>query len=71
MPSEDVAAILFEPIQGEGGYVVPPAEFFQKLKKIADKYGILLIDDEVQSGIGRTGKSFAIQALGHGTRYNL
>lgn len=61
MPPEDVAAVLFESIQGEGGYVVPPAEFFQKLKKIADKYGILLIDDEVQSGIGRTGKWFAIE----------
>jgi 4-aminobutyrate aminotransferase len=63
-PPEDVAAILFEPIQGEGGYVVPPPEYFQKLKKIADKYGILLIDDEVQSGIGRTGKWFAIEHWG-------
>jgi 4-aminobutyrate aminotransferase len=64
MPPEDVAAILFEPIQGEGGYVVPPPEFFQKLKKIADEYGLLLIDDEVQSGIGRTGKWFAIEHWG-------
>lgn len=64
MPPEDVAAILFEPIQGEGGYVVPPLEFFQKLKKIADEYKILLIDDEVQSGIGRTGKWFAIEHWG-------
>jgi 4-aminobutyrate aminotransferase len=64
MPPEDVAAILFEPIQGEGGYVVPPPEFFQKLKKIADEYDILLIDDEVQSGIGRTGKWFAIEHWG-------
>jgi 4-aminobutyrate aminotransferase len=61
MPPEDVAAILFEPIQGEGGYVVPPAEFFPKLKKVADKNGILLIDDEVQSGMGRTGKWFAVE----------
>ena len=60
-PPEDVAAIVFEPIQGEGGYVVPPPEYFQKLKKIADKYGLLLIDDEVQSGIGRTGKWFAVE----------
>ena len=60
-PPEDVAAIVFEPIQGEGGYVVPPPEYFQRLKKLADKYGILLIDDEVQSGIGRTGKWFAIE----------
>jgi 4-aminobutyrate aminotransferase len=64
MPPEDVAAILFEPIQGEGGYIVPPPEFFQKLKKIANEYGILLIDDEVQSGIGRTGKWFAIEHWG-------
>jgi len=61
MPPEDVAAILFEPIQGEGGYVVPPPEFFAKLRKIADNYDLLLIDDEVQSGIGRTGKWFAIE----------
>lgn len=61
MPAEDVAAILFEPIQGEGGYVVPPPEFFPRLKKLADKYRLLLIDDEVQSGIGRTGKWFAIE----------
>jgi 4-aminobutyrate aminotransferase len=61
MPPEDVAAILFESIQGEGGYVVPPPEFFPILKKIADKYGLLLIDDEVQSGMGRTGKWFAIE----------
>ncbi len=60
-PPEDVAAIMFEPIQGEGGYVAPPPEFFPKLKKLADKYGLLLIDDEVQSGIGRTGKWFAIE----------
>jgi 4-aminobutyrate aminotransferase len=64
MPTEDVAAILFEPIQGEGGYVVPPSEFFQRIKKISDKYHILLIDDEVQSGIGRTGKWFAIEHWG-------
>jgi 4-aminobutyrate aminotransferase len=61
LPPEDVAAMLFEPIQGEGGYVVPPPEYFQKLKKLADKYGLLLIADEVQSGIGRTGKWFAIE----------
>ena len=60
-PPEDVAAMLFEPIQGEGGYVVPPPEYFQRLKKLADKYGLLIIDDEVQSGIGRTGKWFAIE----------
>jgi 4-aminobutyrate aminotransferase len=60
-PPEDVAALIFEPIQGEGGYVVPPPEYFQRLKKLADKYGLLTIADEVQSGIGRTGKWFAIE----------
>ncbi|MGD8565096.1 MAG: acetyl ornithine aminotransferase family protein [Candidatus Bathyarchaeota archaeon] len=60
-PTEDVAAILFEPIQGEGGYVVPPPDYFQRLKRLANKYDILLIADEVQSGIGRTGKWFAIE----------
>jgi 4-aminobutyrate aminotransferase len=60
-PPEDVVAILFEPIQGEGGYVVPPPEYFKLLKKLADKYGLLLIDDEVQAGMGRTGKWFAIE----------
>ena len=64
VPPEDTAAILLEPIQGEGGYVVPPPEYFQRLKKIADKYGLLLIDDEVQSGMGRTGKWFAIEHWG-------
>ncbi|MCK4439760.1 acetyl ornithine aminotransferase family protein [Candidatus Bathyarchaeota archaeon] len=64
VPPEEVAAILFEPIQGEGGYVVPPPEYFQRLKKLADKYGILLIDDEVQAGTGRTGKWFAIEHWG-------
>jgi 4-aminobutyrate aminotransferase len=61
VPQEEVAAILFEPIQGEGGYIVPPPDYFQKIKKLADKHGFLLIDDEVQSGIGRTGKWFAIE----------
>lgn len=61
VPPEDTAAILYEPIQGEGGYVVPPPEYPQRLKKLADKYGLLLIDDEVQAGMGRTGKWFAIE----------
>jgi 4-aminobutyrate aminotransferase len=61
MPPEDVAAIVFEPIQGEGGYVVPPAEYFPRLKKLADKNDLLTIADEVQSGIARTGKWFAIE----------
>lgn len=57
----DVAAIVVEPIQGEGGYVVPPAGFLQTLRALCDKHGILLIMDEVQSGIGRTGKMFACE----------
>lgn len=61
VPPEEVGAIVFEPIQGEGGYVVPPKEFFKELKKLADKYGILLADDEVQMGVGRTGKFWAIE----------
>lgn len=60
-PPEDVAAVLVEPIQGEGGYIVPPDSFFPRLRKLCDKYGILLIVDEVQAGMGRTGKMFAIQ----------
>lgn len=61
VPPEEVAGIVFEPIQGEGGYIVPPPEYFQHLKKLADKYGLLLIADEVQSGMGRTGRWFAIE----------
>jgi 4-aminobutyrate aminotransferase len=61
VPAEEVAAIFVEPIQGEGGYIVPPPEFHQKLYKIAKKYGILYVVDEVQSGMGRTGKMFAME----------
>ncbi|MBM3262094.1 MAG: acetyl ornithine aminotransferase family protein [candidate division Zixibacteria bacterium] len=61
---EEVAAILVEPIQGEGGYVVPPPEYHQALKEVADRHGILLIADEVQCGIGRTGTMFAIEHWG-------
>jgi len=61
VPPEEVAGILFEPIQGEGGYVVPPPEYLQRLKRIADKYGLLMIDDEIQAGVGRTGRWFAIE----------
>jgi 4-aminobutyrate aminotransferase len=56
---EDVSLIMVEPIQGEGGYIVPPPEFLPALRKIADKYGIILIFDEIQSGLGRTGRWFA------------
>lgn len=61
LPPDEVAAILVEPIQGEGGYIVPPPNFFLRLRSLCDKYGILLIVDEVQAGMGRTGKWWAIQ----------
>jgi 4-aminobutyrate aminotransferase len=61
---EEVAAIVFEPIQGEGGYIVPPPEFFEELKRLSRQHGILLIADEVQSGMGRTGKMFAVEHFG-------
>lgn len=61
---EQVAAFLVEPVQGEGGYVPPPPSFLKKLRAVADKYGILLIIDEVQTGFGRTGKMFAIEHFG-------
>ncbi|MEW6673420.1 MAG: acetyl ornithine aminotransferase family protein [Thermodesulfobacteriota bacterium] len=64
LPPEEVAAIFVEPIQGEGGYIVPPPEFHQKLYQIAQKYGILYVADEVQSGMGRTGKMFAMDHFG-------
>lgn len=64
IPPEEVAAIFVEPIQGEGGYIVPPPEFHKELKKIAEKYGILFVADEVQSGMGRTGKMFAMEHFG-------
>ena len=61
VPPTEVAAIIVEPIQGEGGYVVPEDGFLQGLRRICDEHGILLIADEVQSGAGRTGKMWAIQ----------
>jgi 4-aminobutyrate aminotransferase len=61
---DEVAAIIVEPIQGEGGYVVPPASFFARLRELTRKHGILLIADEVQSGMGRTGKMFGIEHFG-------
>jgi 4-aminobutyrate aminotransferase len=59
-----VAAIIVEPIQGEGGYIVPPVEFHQELRRVCNQHGILLIADEVQSGMGRTGKMFAMEHFG-------
>jgi 4-aminobutyrate aminotransferase len=61
VPPEEVAAIFVEPVQGEGGYIVPPPGFLPALRKLCDKYGILLVDDEVQAGMGRTGRMFAIE----------
>jgi 4-aminobutyrate aminotransferase len=60
LPANEVAAIIVEPIQGEGGYIVPEDGFLQRIREICDRNGILMIVDEVQSGMGRTGKLFAI-----------
>src|SRR5271154_4592058 len=64
VPANEVAGILIEPIQGEGGYLVPPDGFLAGLRQLCDRHGILLIFDEVQSGVGRTGKMFASQHWG-------
>ena len=62
--AEDVAAIVFEPVQGEGGFIVPPAEWVRGLRELCTEHGIVLVCDEVQSGYGRTGKMFAIEHFG-------
>jgi 4-aminobutyrate aminotransferase len=64
LPAEEIAAIVVEPIQGEGGYVVPPVKFFDELQTVARRHGILIIADEVQSGMGRTGKMWASEHFG-------
>src|SRR5581483_9242817 len=64
VPPEEVAAIVVEPIQGEGGYLFPPASFLHELRRLADRRGILLIFDEVQCGMGRTGKMWAAEHFG-------
>lgn len=64
VPAKDVAAIILEPVQGEGGFIVPPEEFMTGLRELCSDKGILLIDDEVQSGLGRTGKWNAIEHFG-------
>lgn len=61
IPADEVAAVIVEPMQGEGGYIVPPADFLPKLRALCDRHGIVLIFDEVQSGMGRTGKFLAYQ----------
>ena len=63
-PPEELAAIFVEPIQGEGGYIVPPPEFLPGLRRLCDEHGVLLVFDEVQSGMGRTGKMFASEHWG-------
>ncbi|MEH2283725.1 MAG: acetyl ornithine aminotransferase family protein [Nostoc sp.] len=64
LPPLEVAAIVVEPIQGEGGYIVPEDGFLQRIREICDRYGILMVVDEVQSGMGRTGRLFAIEHWG-------
>jgi 4-aminobutyrate aminotransferase len=64
LPPDEVAALFFECVQGEGGYIVPPKEFLQELDRIMKEHGILLVDDEVQAGFGRTGKLFAAEHFG-------
>jgi 4-aminobutyrate aminotransferase len=64
LPPEEVAAIILEPIQGEGGYVVAPTNFLEEIRRICDRHGILLIADEVQAGSGRTGKWWSIEHSG-------
>jgi 4-aminobutyrate aminotransferase / (S)-3-amino-2-methylpropionate transaminase / 5-aminovalerate transaminase len=61
VPAEDVAAMIMEPVQGEGGFVIPSKRFIQGIKALCEKYGILFIADEVQTGFGRTGKMFAME----------
>ena len=63
-PSDTVAAIVVEPLQGEGGFVVPPPAFMPRLREICDEHGILLVCDEVQSGFGRTGRFFCVEHSG-------
>src|SRR5262249_33049383 len=64
VPPDEVAAVFVEPIQGEGGYHVPPPDFLPALRDLCDHHGILLVADEVQTGMGRTGKLFAVQHWG-------
>jgi len=61
---ENIAAVILEPIQGEGGVIVPPDDYFPQVREICDRYGVLLIADEIQTGMGRTGKLFSIEHYG-------
>src|SRR5258708_27601453 len=64
IPAEHVAAIVFEPEQGEGGFLPAPPEFVVGLRKLCDRHGIVLVADEVQTGFGRTGRMFAMEHYG-------
>jgi 4-aminobutyrate aminotransferase/(S)-3-amino-2-methylpropionate transaminase len=63
-PPEEIAAVILEPVQGEGGFIVPPTSFIHKVAEICKKHGILLIADEIQTGFGRTGTMFAMERFG-------
>ena len=64
LPADEIACAIFEPVMGEGGYVVPPKKYLEGLREFCDEYGILLVFDEVQTGVGRTGQFFASQHFG-------
>jgi 4-aminobutyrate aminotransferase len=64
VPATEVGAIFVEPVQGEGGYIMPPAEWLVRLRDLCHRHGILLVADEVQSGMGRTGRMWAIEHAG-------
>lgn len=64
MPADEIAAMIVEPVVGEGGYIVPPIEFIRGLRKLCDNHGIVFIVDEIQTGIGRTGKMWAVEHFG-------
>jgi len=64
IPKEDISALIFEPIQGEGGYIVPPVKYVKALRELCNEQGLLLICDEVQTGVGRTGKMLAVEHFG-------
>ena len=64
VPAEEIAAVFVEPIQGEGGYVIPEPDFLPRLRRLCDRHGILLVADEIQSGMGRTGRMWAVQHWG-------
>ena len=64
VPGEEVAAVIMEPVQGEGGFVIPSVRFVQGVKALCERYGMLFIADEVQTGFGRTGTNFAMEHFG-------